>query len=83
MIEWVVENGYITYQGEVWRQRKGFGMGLQCAPQLANLGCYVVERDFSLKKKPSEVEFNFRYIDDIMTFSGIIPSEEDYGCATR
>jgi hypothetical protein len=53
-------------------------MGLACAPQLANLACYVVERDFAEKRQPEEVEHNCRFIDDILTLTGCIPSEEEY-----
>ena len=37
--EMVVDNGYVTRRNGVWKQVRGFGMGLQWAPQLANLAC--------------------------------------------
>jgi hypothetical protein len=79
MLEFVVCNGYVSRGGRIYHQVKGFGMGLACAPQLANLGCYPVERDFAAGCRPEEVEHNYRYIDDILTLSGRIPSEEAYG----
>jgi hypothetical protein len=79
MLEFVVQNGYVLRGGRIYHQVKGFGMGLACAPQLANLGCYPVERDFAAGCQPEEVEHNYRYIDDILTLSGRIPSEEEYG----
>ena len=54
-------------------------MGLPCAPQMANLACYVPEREFACRCKPEDVQFNYRFIDDILTMSGKIPSEEEYG----
>ena len=54
-------------------------MGLACAPQIANLGCYPVERDFAATRSPADVEHNYRFIDDILSLSGCIPSEEQYG----
>ena len=45
-------------------------MGLPCAPQMANLACYVPEREFACRCKPEEVQFNYRFIDDILTMSG-------------
>ena len=79
MIAFVVDNGYVKRGGKIYKQVQGFGMGLACAPQLANLGCYVVERDFAEGRQPEEVEHTYRFIDDILTMSGCIPSEEAYG----
>ena len=53
-------------------------MGLPCAPQLANLACYTLEAEFSEKCQPEDMEMNFRVIDDILTLTGIIPTEKDY-----
>ena len=39
----------------------------------------MVERDFSEGKQPEEVEHNYRFIDDILTLTGCIPTEEAYG----
>jgi hypothetical protein len=78
-MKFVVCDGYVSRGGQIYHQVKGFGMGLACAPQLANLGCYPVERDFAAGCRPEEVEHNYRYIDDILTLSGRIPSEEAYG----
>jgi hypothetical protein len=79
MVAFVVTNGYIKRGKTVYKQVKGFGMGLACAPQLANLACYVVERDFAEGRQPDEVEHNYRFIDDILTLTGYIPTEEAYG----
>ena len=66
-------------QTSVNKSVKGFGMGLQCAPQMANLACYVPERDYAATRSPEEVFHNYRFIDDILTLSGKIPSQEEYG----
>ena len=79
LVEFVVTNGYISRGGKLRRQVRGFGMGLPCAPQLANLACYTVEAEFSEKCQPEDVEMNFRFIDDILTLTGIIPTEKEYG----
>ena len=79
LLHFVIDNGFVKRGGKVFQQVKGFGMGLACAVQMANLGLYPVERDFSLKSQPSEVEDNSRFVDDILTLSGCIPSEEEYG----
>lgn len=78
MVNWTIDNGFIEENGKIWKQVKGFGMGLQCAPQLANLCCYIPERDFSKNCLPHEVEHNYRFIDDILSLSGCIPTEEQY-----
>ena len=79
MVNFVINNGYVKRGDTILKQVKGFGMGLACAGQLANLGCYPVERDFASKAAPKDVEHNYRFIDDIQTLSGCIPSEEQYG----
>jgi hypothetical protein len=79
LVNFVVDNGYVERDGRILRQVQGFGMGLACAPQIANLGCYPVERDFAAKRKPIEVEHNFRFIDDILSLSGCVPTELEYG----
>ena len=43
LLEFVIDNGYIQRRNLVLKQVRGFGMGLACAPQIANLGCYPVE----------------------------------------
>ena len=61
MVEFVVTNGYINHGGSLRHQLRGFGKGLPCAPQLANLACYTVEADFANQCQPKKVEINFRF----------------------
>ena len=75
----VFRDEYLKWGRRIKRQVKGFGMGLQCAPQLANLACYIPERDFAATCEPEDVEDNSRFIDDILTMSGKIPSASQYG----
>ena len=79
LLMFVVDNGYIRRGTVVLKQVMGFGMGLACAGQMANLGCYPVERDYAEGKAPKDVEHNYRFIDDIETLTGSIPTEEQYG----
>jgi hypothetical protein len=79
LVNFVVDNGFVERGGVILRQVKGFGMGLACAPQIANLGCYPVERDFAAGRKPAEMEHNYRFIDDILSLTGYIPTEQEYG----
>ena len=78
LVFFVLDNGYVQRGGVILKQVKGFGMGLACAPQIANLGCYPVERDYAHGRNPMELEHNYRFIDDILTLSGCIPPEELY-----
>jgi hypothetical protein len=78
LVTFVVNNGYVQRGTRVLKQVKGFGMGLACAPQIANLGCYPAERDYAARRDPKDVEHNYRFIDDILTLTGCIPSEEEY-----
>ena len=66
------ENNYVCNTIR-WLKKK-ITMGLAVSPQLANLCCHTVERDFVLAPKRTD-EAAFRWIDDILTF-GSIPSEE-------
>ena len=79
LVNFVIDNGYIRRGTLILRQVKGFGMGLACAGQIANLGCYPVERDFADSRTAIEVEHNYRFIDDILTLTGCIPEMEQYG----
>ena len=79
LVSFVINNGYLKWGSRIKRQVKGFGMGLQCAPQFANLACYIPERDYAGTCAPEEVEDNYRFIDDILTFSGKIPTTVQYG----
>lgn len=57
LISFTVDNGYVQRGNKIYRQKRGFGMGLPCAGQLANPTCYVVEA----RQKPEDVEHNHRY----------------------
>ena len=59
------------------RQIRGIPMGISPSPQLANLYCYIVERDFVLRSQASS-RLNCRYLDDLFVVDPI-PSEEEYG----
>ena len=68
---------YITNGEECRRQIRGIPMGISPSPQLANLYCYSVEREFVMRT-PSPSWLNCRYLDDLFVVDPI-PSEEDYG----
>jgi hypothetical protein len=75
-----VHNGKV-----IRRQRRGVPMGLECAPQLANLYGYAIESEWVEQNGSSNV-MSWRYIDDIFVAGpdaekpGVgLPTEEDYG----
>ena len=74
MLHFLVQNSYVCNGDIVRRQVQGIPMGLAVSPQLANLYCYVVERDFAMARGPTDAEAS-RWIVDILAF-GDIPSEE-------
>jgi ubiquitin C-terminal hydrolase len=77
ILQFLVENSFVSNGGVVRRQVQGIPMGLAVSPQLANLYCYVVERDFAMSHGKRDADAS-RWIDDIHAF-GDIPSEEQYG----
>ncbi len=73
MINWLVDNTYVTVGNSVFRQTIGIPMGTDCAPYLANLFLYAYEFEFLnslLKQKEFDTLFKFnkcyRYIDNLL-----------------
>ena len=76
MINWLIDNTYITIGGSVFKQAIGIPMGTDCAPYLANLFLYSYEFDFlndTLKHKDFATLYKFnkcsRYIDDLLAIN--------------
>ena len=61
----LINAAYTMNGGLVRRQIKGLPMGLACAPQLATLSCYPIEKKYVLETKPTGVIT--RFIDDFWT----------------
>ena len=76
-LRWLLENCFVVNSGVVRRQVRGIPMGLAPSPQLADLFCYIAERDF-VEKTGTETWLNTRYLDDIFA-ADPLPSEEEYG----
>ena len=49
MISIVLDNAFVTHKGSVFRQAKGMPMGINCAPQLANLYCGHYELSYMVR----------------------------------
>ena len=76
MIEWLIDNTFVTIGTLVFKQKIGIPMGTDCAPYLANLFLYAYEFEFlndtlKLKDFSTLYKFNkcYRYIDDLLTIN--------------
>ena len=76
MIEFLVDNIYVRFGGQLFRQMVGIPMGTNCAPLLADLFPYSYENEFFDKlikegKKKLDRKFNlsYRYTDDLISFN--------------
>ena len=75
LFEYLIDNIYIRFGNNVFRQVIGIPMGTNCAPSLANLYLFYHEYDFLMKLgKGNNFEgksFNrtFRFIDDLLSIN--------------
>ena len=76
MIEFLVDNIYVRFGGQLFRQMVGIPMGANCAPLLADLFLYSYENEFLDKlikegKRKLARKFNllYCYIDDLISFN--------------
>ena len=76
MIDFLIDNIFVEFAGQVFQQTVGIPMGTNCAPLLADLFLYSYEADFIQgllrdKKKALAKSFNFtfRYIDDVLSLN--------------
>ena len=76
MIEFLVDNIYIRFGGQFFRQMVGIPMGTNCAPLLADLFLYSYENEVSDKlikkgKRKLARKFNlsYHYTDDLFSFN--------------
>ena len=78
MIEFLVDNIYIRFGGQLFRQMVGIPMGTNCAPLLADLFLYSYENEFldklikeGKRKLARRFNLSYRYI-DVTTLSLLI-----------
>ena len=93
MLNFLLDNIYVSFGGCVFQQTTGIPMGTNCAPLLADLFLYYYEADFIQNimrrvngKNKTLFNFTFRYIDDVLSINNskignyldaIYPSELD------
>ena len=75
MIEFLVDNIYVRFDGQLFRQIVGIPMGTNCAPLLADLFLYSCENEFldkikeGKRKLARKFNLSYRYIDDLISFN--------------
>ena len=76
MIEFLVDNIYVRFGGQLFRQMVGIPMGTNCAPLLADLFLYSYENEFldklikeGKRKLARRFNLSYSYIDDLISFN--------------
>ena len=76
MIEFLVNNIYVRFGGQLFRQMVGIPMGTNCVPLLAHLFLCSYENEFldklikeGKRKLARKLNLSYRYIDDLISFS--------------
>ena len=76
MLEFLIDNIFVSFGGILFQQVVGIPMGTNCAPLLADLFLYSYESEFLQKlvkdKKIHEARafnFTYRYIDDVLSIN--------------
>ena len=64
MLDFLIDNIFVTFRGRVFQQTVGIPMGTNCAPLLADLFLYCYEADFIqelLMKKDKKLAISFNF----------------------
>ena len=76
MIEFLVDNIYVRFSGQLFRQMVGIPMGTNCVPILADLFLYSYENEFldklikeGKRKLARKFSLSYCYIDDAISFN--------------
>ena len=76
MIEFLVDNIYVRFGGQLFRQMVDISMGTNCAPLLADLFLYSYENQFldklikeGKRKLARKFNLSYRYINDLISFN--------------
>ena len=76
MIEFLVDNIYVRFGGQLFQQKVGIPMGTNCAPLLADLFLYSYENEFldklikkGKRKLARKFNLSYHYIDDLISFN--------------
>ena len=76
MIEFLVDNIYVRFGRQLFRQMVGIPMGTNCAPLLADLFLYSYENEFldkrikeGKRKLARKSNLSYRYTDNLISFN--------------
>jgi hypothetical protein len=73
MLEFLIDNIFVSSGGSLFQQVVGIPMGTNCAPLQADLFLYSYESEFLQKlvkyKKIHTFNFTYRYIDDVLSIN--------------
>ena len=76
MLEFLIDNIFVQFAGNIYQQTVGIPMGTNCAPLLADLFLYSYEAEFiqqllkdGKKNVAKNFNFTFRYIDDVLSIN--------------
>ena len=75
MFNYLMDNIYLFYRTEIYRQIIGIPMGTDCAPELANLFLFSYEYRYIIDLINSGVKdidlfrYIYRYIDDLLSLN--------------
>ena len=76
MIEFLMDNIYVRFGGQLFRQMVGIPVGTNCAPLLADLFLYSYENEFldklikeGKRKLARKFNLSYRYTDDLISFN--------------
>ena len=76
MIEFLVDNIYVRFGWQLFRQMVGIPMGTNCVPLLADLFLYSYENEFldklikeGKRKLSRKADLSYCYIDDFISFT--------------
>ena len=76
MLEFLLDNIFVVFDGQIFQQTTGIPMGTNCAPLLAYLFLYFYEAEFiqgllksGKKQLAQRFNFTYRYIYDVLSLS--------------
>ena len=82
MVEFLIDNIYVKFGGDVYQLTVGIPMGTNCAPLEADLFLYSYDADFvhiqksKFKKHKTPFSLNSRFIDGVLSLNN--PKLNDY-----
>lgn len=83
MLNYLIDNIFVEFGGQIFQQIVGIPMGTNCAPLLADLFLYSYEAEFiqgllqqNQKKLARSFNFTYRFIDDVLSLGN--PNFGDY-----